>query len=59
MRPGANVDSLLNNLAEEYELDPTECIVLVNGRHASLIDGGNTPLADGDEVAIAVDPSPD
>ena len=59
IEPNADVRGLLDDLSASYDLNPEECIVMVNGRNINQLDGRLTSLSNGDLVVIAVDPSPD
>lgn len=50
----ATVEDLLAGLGEQYDLDPDELLVMVNGRNIKQLDGTRTPLSDGDEVALSI-----
>lgn len=49
-----SVGGLLDELADEYDVDPDDFLVMVNGRNVKQLDGTATPLQDGDDLTLSI-----
>ena len=57
--PGATVETVLDDLRDEYGLDPSKAIVILNGTNIKQLDGLSTPVGDGDSISISIGSMPE
>lgn len=50
---GATIADVLSDLTEDYDIDPSDLVVMKNGIHAQQLDCETTQLEDGDQLILA------
>ena len=57
--PGATVETVLEDLQDEYGLNTSKAIVILNGTNIKQLDGLSTPVDDGDSISISIGSMPE
>ncbi|WP_435158191.1 MoaD/ThiS family protein [Haladaptatus sp. DFWS20] len=53
IKDGATIGDVLSDLTEDYDIDPSDLVVMKNGIHAQQLDCDTTQLKDGDQLVLA------